>query len=846
MKKKTRTFFIPNIVTFLLVGLGVRLILSSLPAFEIDMNTWLAWAWRLKELGPAGFYTDSFWTQYTPGYLYFLWAIGKLGLVNEFVIKLSVIFADIVTALIIRKVMMLSRSDLARRYSNLAFLLYVLNPVVVFTGSVWGQIDGVMTLFLVASSYFIIEKKKPALAGLFWGLAFLIKPQTFVFLPPILFIAFLKKFKPKDYVGFLATSAITVFLLSLPFFPNDPILGLPRLIEKMTGYYNYTSVFAFNFWSVVVGMWQPDNGVFLGLAYQLWGTILYLLALSVVFFRFRGDVQKKNIQYLIIALSLLASFLLPTRVHERYLFPMFAFLLISAGLSRSKMLMGVYLAISSLNFLNLYHPYAYYSKNFLRNETLLDFTDSIAPFLAILSLVIFVTITGFLKKAERVFATMIRSRRLLLIMKAKSWEGVLEGFPRVNLSQRKVKYLLFLVLGFAFVTRVFGLSSPPNEYFDEVYHAFTARQMLHGNPRAWDWLGTPPEGFAYEWTHPPVAKLGMIVGMIIFGENSFGWRIPGAVLGVVSVYLVYLIAKTVFRDEFIGVLAAGVFSLDGLSLVISRIGMNDIYFLTFALASFYFFLRNRNFASAIFLGLSVSSKWSAIWLLPILFAANFIFKKRLSWSYLWLIVLPPLIYLASYIPFFAQGYTFRQFFNINAVTNCFGQIPCDRSFGLQQQMWWYHTNLNATHPYTSSWWSWPLNARPVYLYTSETVNGMVSRIYLIGNPFVFWFGFLGILTVFYRAFRDRPRKHMLFVIFAYLIFFVPWALSPRIMFLYHYLPSIPFMAISLAYLLRRYPKAIAYLLVPSALVFLYFYPHWAGLWIPEALDTSYYWFVSWR
>ncbi|OGM05851.1 hypothetical protein A2125_02565 [Candidatus Woesebacteria bacterium GWB1_43_5] len=831
---------IQKLVFFCLFAFAVRLIFSQLPSFEIDMNAWLAWAWRMKGFGPAGFYSDQVWTQYTPGFLYWLWGLASLGWANELMIKTTVILADIMTGLVIWKIV----SAKSEKLANLSFFLYVLNPVIIFTGSVWGQIDGILTLFLVASSYFLIEKKNAAIGAFFWALAFLIKPQAIVFLPAAFLAIFGSKLNVRNYIYFVLVSFVTLLVFSLPFFPNNPIFGLPQLVGKMTGYYNYTSVFAFNIWTVLVGMWKQDNATFLGLSYQFWGVALYLLSLAFIFFRFRKDITRKEIQYLVIALSLFAAFLFPTRVHERYLFPMFAFLLISAGLFSSRLLLGSFIGLSIFNFLNLYHPYAYYSENFLRSEGLLRLTGNLSKPITVLSTLFFFGVIKLLKYEKNIVVSMYR---YIDTRDKHGKNGIEERFPKINFGQKNLKFILISILAFSFATRIFALSSPTNEYFDEVYHAFTARRMLHGDIRAWEWWNTPPEGFAYEWTHPPLAKFGMVLGMAVFGENAFGWRFPGAILGVVSIYLVYLIAKSLFKDELIGILAAGVFSLDGLSLVMSRIAMNDIYFLAFALASLYFYLKGRNFVSAVFFGLSLASKWSAVWLVPIIFVAHFVLSKKLNRSYLFFVLVPPLIYLASYLPFFVQGHTFKQFFNINAITKCFGQTPCDQSFGLQQQMWWYHTNLVATHSYTSPWWSWPLNARPVYLYTSEIVNGMVSRIYLIGNPFVFWLGLLGVLAVFYRALKDRPRKNiLLFVIFAYLIFFVPWALSPRIMFLYHYLPSIPFMCISLAYLLRRYPKAITYLLVPSALVFLYFYPHWTGLWVPEWLDTSYYWFSSWR
>ncbi len=122
-------------------------------------------------------------------------------------------------------------------------------------------------------------------------------------------------------------------------------------------------------------------------------------------------------------------------------------------------------------------------------------------------------------------------------------------FPKIRISPHKARLLLVLILLFSFLARVYRLSRPEHEYFDEVYHAFTARLMLHGDPKAWEWWNPHPQGFAYEWSHPPLAKLGMQAGMRIFGENAFGWRFPAALLGTLSVLLVYLLTKEVFDDE---------------------------------------------------------------------------------------------------------------------------------------------------------------------------------------------------------------------------------------------------------------------------------------------------------
>jgi len=165
-------------------------------------------------------------------------------------------------------------------------------------------------------------------------------------------------------------------------------------------------------------------------------------------------------------------------------------------------------------------------------------------------------------------------------------------------------------------------------------------------------------------------------------------------------------------------------------------------------------------------------------------------------------------------------------------------------WGMQKQMWWYHSGLNATHPYTSQWWSWPIMLRPVYLYQNYQ-NGLVSNIYAIGNPFFFWIGLLAIF-VSIKIFLKKRILAILILVFNYVVLFASWAFSPRIMFIYHYLPSLPFMAMIFSYILIRYKYFLVPITLVIAMAFLYFFHHWTGMFVPEWLDKTYYWLNTWR
>ncbi len=104
------------------------------------------------------------------------------------------------------------------------------------------------------------------------------------------------------------------------------------------------------------------------------------------------------------------------------------------------------------------------------------------------------------------------------------------------------------------------------------------------------------------------------------GSNAFAWRLGGVVFGAALVGLVYLMAATMFSRRRVAVLAAAFVAIDGMSFVMSRISMNDIYVATFVVAAYTLFWQvwsGRWARSAwwamplvgVLIGLSAATKW---------------------------------------------------------------------------------------------------------------------------------------------------------------------------------------------------------------------------------------------
>ena len=415
--------------------------------------------------------------------------------------------------------------------------------------------------------------------------------------------------------------------------------------------------------------------------------------------------------------------------------------------------------------------------------------------------------------------------------------------------------LLMILVALAVFTRFYRLGTPGDFYFDEVYFPTTAQEILHGDPAAWEWFG-------HENTHPPLSKLFMAGGMALFGENAFAWRFFGALAGVGSVAFIYLLGRRLFNSEIVGIAAGFLIVFEGLFFVQSRMATPDTYLVFFILGSIYFLVSDRPLLSGIFFGAAMATKWTAaltVFPIGLYFVYRFLQTDRSQWRKflteasiavpLFFLVVPFSIYLLTYAPMFFSGHTLRDAWDLN-------------HFAFD-----FHRDRELTHPYSSPWREWPIMMRPVFLYVSA--GG--AKIYSLGNPIIFWLGLPALGFALWQGLAGVRAKldeatgrlsvsgavgaeqtALLFVVLTYLGFFLPWAIQPRIMFIYHYLPSLPFLLLALAYVIHRlwhqpWGRGGAFLfLAAAALTFVYFYPHLAAVEVSDSLAESYFWFDSWR
>lgn len=421
--------------------------------------------------------------------------------------------------------------------------------------------------------------------------------------------------------------------------------------------------------------------------------------------------------------------------------------------------------------------------------------------------------------------------------------------------------LLVLVAMLLFAPR---LDVPRRYMFDEVYYAYTAGQYVAGNADAYVWNTKPPRpGVAYVWNHPPVGVLIIAGGILLWGDEPFGWRFSSAVFGAIGILLVYLMGIAMTRDRRIALLAAGLVLVDTLWFVQSRIAMLEIFGTVFSLAtllSLYGFLTSRPehairalVRTGLFLGLAFATKWNAafLWVLTalvVLYRSSTLLRRagdshpatpalELRSAAIWvpvaLFVIPALVYLAAYIPFFATGHDWEQFLE------------------LHRQTFAYHTQLKEVHTYQSRWWQWPLALRPIW-YSVTYEGDTVGHIYANGNALLYWAFLPSVVWLSLRCWREaNPALTILLI--GFFGQWLPWALSPRNAFMYYFLPAVPYGAIAVASAVAAaYRRGGVWrtvgLVYLAALVayFLFFYPIHAGVPISREAFEARLWLPSWR
>ncbi|MBD2177393.1 phospholipid carrier-dependent glycosyltransferase [Pseudanabaena sp. FACHB-1998] len=436
--------------------------------------------------------------------------------------------------------------------------------------------------------------------------------------------------------------------------------------------------------------------------------------------------------------------------------------------------------------------------------------------------------------------------------------------PLARLSDRLIwlsEHPIFGVMAIAlvaFASRFWNLDGTADIVFDEVYYPKFAQNYLRGEP--------------FFDAHPPLAKYIIALGIKIFGYAPFGYRCMTALAGSLLPLVTYEFVWQLSNRRSWAWLTGWFVAMDGLLLVESRFGLINTYILLFGMLSQLCMVlalkRSRQrwiwaIATGFMLGASVSVKWTGLaYIVGIVAIAGYAWSRyrqtlNSPQIIIGLIIVPIAFYFAQWIPHLMLN-------------------PERDIWELHRQMIGFHQNLGVgktepVHPYCSPWWSWVLLIRPIAYFFEVRPNSMVEFVHAMGNPFLYWLSAIALLISltylvaskfrfppqFITNIPPRERSQLFWFAFygvsSFLAHWLPWSLSKRCIFLYHYMPASLFAFATLALLVSltwrstyaniRAIGSMIFVLV--AIAFLFWLPLYIGLPISSGYMPVLMWLPSW-
>jgi len=365
---------------------------------------------------------------------------------------------------------------------------------------------------------------------------------------------------------------------------------------------------------------------------------------------------------------------------------------------------------------------------------------------------------------------------------------------------------VFAVILCFLALQVLVVSLPKNLIFDEVWYVGSARHIIE-------------TGTNYRPEHPPLAQVLIAIGITLFGDNPWGWRIFSVTFGVLSVATLYLLVRRLTADETMAVTAASILAFDKMFFTFSSLAVLDIYFIFFTTMSFYFYSRGRVAMSASTSALGAVSKMTAVLTFPILAAYHAAlhrchhlkdcnrWKPMAIWAF---------VFTISFL-FFLYAFD-RVYRHPNSI---------DYANPIEHLRFMLETHASKSWDKSagSEPWRWLLSPGNYYLGGVSLVRNTFLETF---NPFTLGLCFASIPYAFYHFVKQRDRASLLSLIWfsiGYFVWFPTYFLFTRPLYSFYVITVIPAVAISNSTMFGKDAKtSLFYILATIAYFLLFQYP----------------------
>ncbi|MCH5353975.1 MAG: glycosyltransferase family 39 protein [Acutalibacter sp.] len=325
-------------------------------SFSSDLDTFKAWGYALNQTGLKEIYNrGDLYLDYPPGYLYILLLMEKLRVllnisfdapVYDLMLKLPSLLADMACGGVL---LWAGKRKLGEKTALLISGCYLFCPVILMNSAQWGQVDSFCTAILL-SSVLLLYGEWYLSSALLYGLSIACKPQMLIFAPLYLFFVIKRRRWSRLPLGILGALA-AILLTALPFTSGFDFRWLIDKYRSTLDYYNYYSINAYNFWTILGWNWKTlPEGFLLGLLTYA-APVLATAACGVLVL----PSKRKAALFACPALLMSIMFLFGIKMHERYIYPAFLFLLLAFLFTPDKRLLRAFAAVSAAGYLNSAH-----------------------------------------------------------------------------------------------------------------------------------------------------------------------------------------------------------------------------------------------------------------------------------------------------------------------------------------------------------------------------------------------------------------------------------------------------------------------------------------------------------
>ncbi len=338
-------------------GLSLRLLLGACSqGFASDLDTFKAWGYALNRTRLSEIYRqEDLFLDYPPGYLYILLFLEKLRMLlgiplesslYTLLLKLPSILTDLLCA---GGLLWLGKKKLGESPALLLCALYLFCPVVLVNSAQWGQVDSFCTAILFGS-VLLLYREWYIPSALLYGLSVACKPQMLIFAPLYLFFAVKQRKWIQLPLGVLSALGM-ILLTAAPFTEGFQFLWLLDRYRSTLDYYHYFSINAYNLWTAIGWNWRslPE-----GISLRLLTVAAPILATGLCGI-FLFSAKRKDALFACPVLLMTIMYLFGIKMHERYLYPFFLFLLLYYLFTPDRRLLRAFGLASAIHYLNVAH-----------------------------------------------------------------------------------------------------------------------------------------------------------------------------------------------------------------------------------------------------------------------------------------------------------------------------------------------------------------------------------------------------------------------------------------------------------------------------------------------------------